>query len=320
METPKAPAVPQDEHIEQPLFNMSNMPNIAQPKFIEALNFMNEVGNVRNLELDLPILLKKVIIKPMEGIDDTHLKTLYTSGTQFIRNFNIIIFRNLRNENGELMFRTVDEMNSKLTEYDKSMIVFGLLASSFDKLQERASVCPECGEKQIHEFIPEEMFHPEEMVIWDKRIDPLDYEIKKELHSDENTKVNITFKIPTEKDKIELFSISKINTRKIEDNKGLVFTTLEYIIQYIKSIEFVSKTKNIILTDLTSEIYPFVAGSNLMMQDKIMKSMPEDEFLKYQPKFYYNVVCKNPNCNHEYKYNIGNVEDEFFRKTLSLYR
>ena len=136
----------------------------------------------------------------------------------------------------------------------------------------------------------------------------------------ENTKINITFKIPTEKDKIELFSISKINTRKIEDNKGLVFTTLEYIIQYIKSIEFTSKTKNILLTDLTTEIYPFVAGSNLMMQDKIMKSMPEDEFLKYQPKFYYNVVCKNPNCNHEYKYNIGNVEDEFFRKTLSLYR
>ena len=62
-------------------------------------------------------------------------------------------------------------MNSKLTEYDKSMIVFGLLASSFDRLQERASICPECGEKQIHEFIPEEMFHPEEMKVWDKRVE-----------------------------------------------------------------------------------------------------------------------------------------------------
>ena len=305
------------EKIEQPIFNI---PNIAQPKFMEALAFVNDIGNVRNLEIDLPILLRKAIIRPMEGIDDTHLKTLYTSGTQFIKNFNMIIFKNLRNENGDLLFKSVDEMNSKLTEYDKSMIVFGLLASSFDRLQERASICPECGEKQIHEFIPEEMFHPEEMKVWDKRVDPLDYEIKKELHKDQNTTINITFKIPTEKDKIDLFSISKINTRKIEDNKGLIFTTLEYIMQYIKSIEFVSKVKTIVLTDLVTEIYPFVAGSNLMIQDKIMKLMPEEEFLKYQPKFYYNVVCKNTDCNHEYKYNIGNVEDEFFRKTLSLYR
>lgn len=305
------------EKIEQPIFNI---PNIAQPKFMEALAFVNDIGNVRNLEIDLPILLRKAIIRPMEGIDDTHLKTLYTSGTQFIKNFNMIIFKNLRNENGDLLFKSVDEMNSKLTEYDKSMIVFGLLASSFDRLQERASICPECGEKQIHEFIPEEMFHPEEMKVWDKRVDPLDYEIKKELHKDQNTTINITFKIPTEKDKIDLFSISKINTRKIEDNKGLIFTTLEYIMQYIKSIEFINANKSILLTDLVTEIYPFVAGSNLMIQDKIMKLMPEEEFLKYQPKFYYNVVCKNTDCNHEYKYNIGNVEDEFFRKTLSLYR
>lgn len=305
------------EKIEQPIFNI---PNIAQPKFMEALAFVNDIGNVRNLEIDLPILLRKAIIRPMEGIDDTHLKTLYTSGTQFIKNFNMIIFKNLRNENGDLLFKSVDEMNSKLTEYDKSMIVFGLLASSFDRLQERASICPECGEKQIHEFIPEEMFHPEEMKVWDKRVDPLDYEIKKELHKDQNTTINITFKIPTEKDKIDLFSISKINTRKIEDNKGLIFTTLEYIMQYIKSIEFINASKSILLTDLVTEIYPFVAGSNLMIQDKIMKLMPEEEFLKYQPKFYYNVVCKNTDCNHEYKYNIGNVEDEFFRKTLSLYR
>lgn len=305
------------EKIEQPIFNI---PNIAQPKFMEALAFVNDIGNVRNLEIDLPILLRKAIIRPMEGIDDTHLKTLYTSGTQFIKNFNMIIFKNLRNENGDLLFKSVDEMNSKLTEYDKSMIVFGLLASSFDRLQERASICPECGEKQIHEFIPEEMFHPEEMKVWDKRVDPLDYEIKKELHKDQNTTINITFKIPTEKDKIDLFSISKINTRKIEDNKGLIFTTLEYIMQYIKSIEFINASKSILLTDLVTEIYPFVAGSNLMIQDKIMKLMPEEEFLKYQPKFYYNVRCKNTDCNHEYKYNIGNVEDEFFRKTLSLYR
>lgn len=305
------------EKIEQQIFNI---PNIAQPKFMEALAFVNDIGNVRNLEIDLPILLRKAIIRPMEGIDDTHLKTLYTSGTQFIKNFNMIIFKNLRNENGDLLFKSVDEMNSKLTEYDKSMIVFGLLASSFDRLQERASICPECGEKQIHEFIPEEMFHPEEMKVWDKRVDPLDYEIKKELHKDQNTTINITFKIPTEKDKIDLFSISKINTRKIEDNKGLIFTTLEYIMQYIKSIEFINASKSILLTDLVTEIYPFVAGSNLMIQDKIMKAMPEEEFLKYQPKFYYNVTCKNPDCNHEYKYNIGNVEDEFFRKTLSLYR
>lgn len=305
------------EKIEQQIFNI---PNIAQPKFMEALAFVNDIGNVRNLEIDLPILLRKAIIRPMEGIDDTHLKTLYTSGTQFIKNFNMIIFKNLRNENGDLLFKSVDEMNSKLTEYDKSMIVFGLLASSFDRLQERASICPECGEKQIHEFIPEEMFHPEEMKVWDKRVDPLDYEIKKELHKDQNTTINITFKIPTEKDKIDLFSISKINTRKIEDNKGLIFTTLEYIMQYIKSIEFINASKSILLTDLVTEIYPFVAGSNLMIQDKIMKLMPEEEFLKYQPKFYYNVTCKNPDCNHEYKYNIGNVEDEFFRKTLSLYR
>lgn len=305
------------EKIEQPIFNI---PNIAQPKFMEALAFVNDIGNVRNLEIDLPILLRKAIIRPMEGIDDTHLKTLYTSGTQFIKNFNMIIFKNLRNENGDLLFKSVDEMNSKLTEYDKSMIVFGLLASSFDRLQERASICPECGEKQIHEFIPEEMFHPEEMKVWDKRVDPLDYEIKKELHKDQNTTINITFKIPTEKDKIDLFSISKINTRKIEDNKGLIFTTLEYIMQYIKSIEFINASKSILLTDLVTEIYPFVAGSNLMIQDKIMKLMPEEEFLKYQPKFYYNVMCKNTDCNHEYKYNIGNVEDEFFRKTLSLYR
>lgn len=307
----------QEEKIEQPIFNI---PNIAQPKFMEALAFVNDIGNVRNLEIDLPILLRKAIIRPMEGIDDTHLKTLYTSGTQFIKNFNMIIFKNLRNENGDLLFKSVDEMNSKLTEYDKSMIVFGLLASSFDRLQERASICPECGEKQIHEFIPEEMFHPEEMKVWDKRVDPLDYEIKKELYKDQNTTINITFKIPTEKDKIDLFSISKINTRKIEDNKGLIFTTLEYIMQYIKSIEFINASKSILLTDLVTEIYPFVAGSNLMIQDKIMKLMPEEEFLKYQPKFYYNVVCKNTDCNHEYKYNIGNVEDEFFRKTLSLYR
>lgn len=311
--------------------NMLDLGNLKTPNYMKALEMTNEITNVREVEIEFPLLKKKVSVTPLIGIDDVHLKTLFSTGAHFLKSLNKVLFQHIKQD--EIIFKDVEEMNSKLTEYDKRILVFGLLAASYDKLDERTLKCPECGHKDIHEFEPELMFKEDTIrKTWDKRESYLDYTITKNLmdpseKTSNGINIDITYKIPTEADKIKLMELIDLSPRKIDENSGNIMTTIEYLILYIKSITFTNTNledtnpeKVIVIDDLESDILPFVTQSNMIIQNRLVKTSPFKELEEYQPRFYFNCTCRNESCGFKYKYNIGNIEDEFFRKALSIYR
>lgn len=324
---------------------MLNLPGFEQPKFMDALNIANKVTNIREISVKLPLMGETITMTPMEGIDDLHLKTLFGNSTHFLKTFNQLIFKHIKNDG---VFNSVDDFNAKVTEFDKRVIVYALITSSFDTLPERTITCPMCGHKDIHNLDPELMLQEDSLEnSWDKDVNYLDFReevviVPMSEEEDENgdfsgSQITIFYKVPTEQDKIDLMELANINERKIEDLKGDFLTTLEYFITYIDRIEFKQHDQkrrdengeiiegmvpgNIItLSNKATEIYPFVTQCNLIIQDKIVKTAPISNFEKYQPKFYFNMQCLDSKCNHKYKYDVGNIENEFFRKALSIYK
>jgi len=325
--------------------NMLNLPGFEQPKFMDALNIANKVTNIREISVTLPIMGETISVTPMEGIDDLHLKTLFGNSTHFLKTFNQLLYKHINHKG---LFEDLDDFNKRITEYDKRLIVYALITSSFDTLPERTLTCPMCGNKDIHDLDPELMLQQDSLEqTWDKEINYLDFReevviVPMSEETDENgdytgNQISIFYKIPTEQDKIDLMELVNVNKRKIDENNGELLTTLEYFITYIDRIEIkqhdqrkkdnegnitegVVAGKKIILNDIATEIFPFVTKCNLIIQDKIVKTTPVEKFEKYQPKFYFNMQCLNSACSHKYKYDVGNIENEFFRKALSIYK
>jgi len=357
------------------------------PKYMEALKVANKVVNVREVEIELPILRAKVKMMPMEGIDDMHLKTMFASGANFLYTFNDILFKHL-NQLGQELFTDLKDFHAKASTPDKRMMVFGIIAATYDRLPERTIVCPKCQKEELHTLDPQLLLKPDSIM--------KPYEISKTIteafpngvpytdfgintiivpfddEEEESTQISIKFGLPMEQDKLDVMSITDISPHKVEENGGEILTSLEYLITFIKTITFTSSkfdkarkqiaelnkegdidgdsihdvsdsdipiplvdtvcdsvlelekvmsdNPQIVLDDMKEDIYPFVSQSNLIIQDRITKLNPVGKLEKFEPNFYFNMKCRNPKCNHPYFYNVGNIENEFFRKTLSLYR
>jgi len=320
------------EQIQQPIQQPTpkiNLPGFQQPKFMEALQLSNDLTNLKELEVNLPMMNKSIVMRPLEGIDDIYLKTLFVRSATFVASFNAVLFKQIKQDPNNPVFKDLGDFNKKVCEYDKRMLTFGLLAASYDRLPERTIKCPLCGKPHVYELNPHDMIQVDTIKkTWDKPTDYLNYEITKDLIKPTDTNksyATITYRIPTEENKIEVYEMADRNNRQFDDNKSNVMTTMEVVISYIKNITFHNITpdgqeKVTTLDNLQLDIYPYVTASNLIMQDRIIKTAPIEELEEYQPHFYFNLQCPSATCNHKFIFNVHNVEDEFFRKALSLYR
>ena len=135
----------------------------------------------------------------------------------------------------------------------------------------------------------------------------------------------VSYKMPLEKDKIEILSLFtdediKANIRangKTIDKDGLNALYISEI-----RIKKVDKAENdpedyIVLTDKISVIYPFLKQLPLEMRSKLNKNDVKDMFLDFIPNFYYNLTCDH--CGNEHQWQGVDPEEDFFLEILSIY-
>ena len=57
----------------------------------------------------------------------------------------------------------------------------------------------------------------------------------------------------------------------------------------------------------------------LDLQVKLIDDPTVDSLTEYNPYYYLKIKCGAPACQHEFKWDDINPENDFFRKALSLY-
>jgi hypothetical protein len=287
------------------------------PSFMNALGALDALCQWREVEVDLPLLKTKVLMKPIKGIEELRLKSIKANGETFIRAFNEILFSHADFQ-GKVKFKDIDDFMAHLSAADKSMMTFGLLFATYPELGEREFVCPHCETKQIHNIRPDELLHEDSIVsAWDKK--GLFTDFMEELEIVPGFIIKIGFQ--TELDSLKLLSI--MDNKEIKQNVeeyNDIFDTLKIFIMFIKEISVQSGNEIFILKDTKEEIYPFIMGlNNIQLLKKLISRITEyDGFTKYQPKFYAKKFCTNVSCGKEFKWMV-NPEIEFFRETSDLY-
>jgi hypothetical protein len=293
------------------------IPQPSAPAFMGALGALDALCQWREVEVDLPLLKTKVLMKPIRGIEELRLKSIKANGETFIRAFNEILFTHADFQ-GKVKFKDIEDFMAHLSAADKSMMTFGLLFATYPELGEREFVCPHCETKQIHTIRPDELLHDDSIAsAWDKKI--LFTEFKEELEIVPGFVIKIGFQ--TEQDSLKLLSI--MDNKEIKQNVeeySDIFDTLKIFIMFIKEINITSGKSVFNLTNTMEEIYPFIMGlNNIQLLKKLINKVTEYEgFTKYQPKFYAKKICTNLSCKKEFKWMV-NPEIEFFRETSDLY-
>ncbi|MFA7129458.1 MAG: hypothetical protein WC136_09835 [Sphaerochaeta sp.] len=288
------------------------IPENKQTKLGSALNVLNTMCDVRTSEVDLPILRTSCEITPLTGSEDLTLKTLRASGSTFVRNFNKLIYDHTKFKNIE--FESFEDFQNNLTPPDKSMLVFGLLDSTFKTLPEKVITCPHCKKSDTYHFHPSDIVHSDTFT--KEWTHPMDYTVSSEV----SPGVTLFYGMPTEKDKLSIIdSKSNGQLRKNLEDEDDILNNVDVVGMYIKKIEIRKGKEVITLTDKKEEIIPLLNDCPFELKLKIIEDETISQFTDYVPNYYLNIVCKDGLCAKEFKWDNINPENDFFRKALSIY-
>lgn len=281
----------------------------------QALAALNNIAGTRTVEIDLPILQTKATVRPVTGSEELKLRTLRASGATFVSSFTELLFEHT--SFSDVKFNNVLDFQQHLTPPDKALLVYALLEATFSKLPEKIVNCPSCKTPITFAPAPSAMLHEDTITrtfTGDDFTAPL---LIKEIIPG----VIIHYGFPTEFERIQVLE-AKSNEQmrnSIEENND-VLSALELFCIYIKKIEIKSGEETITLTDKINEIFPTVRGMPLDIQAALLEDETIGELIEYNPNFYLKVHCENPACEKpDFNWNAISPEQDFFRKTLSIY-
>jgi hypothetical protein len=283
------------------------------PKYLDALSQIESLNQTGAFEIQLPVSLDFLEITSMTGEEEQALKSASVSPETFLKKLNEVIYNHAAlKKAGHLTFR---EFLSNMYPPDKSAAIFGMLVSSYAVLPTIEKKCESCGKSYVVEEAPENLIHDDTFKnIWDKELPPNEYT---EIQSVFDGFIKFEIGMPSETDRLIITSI--INPGDIADNvekNDSVFDFGDTLVFFTKSI-IVKDTdgQEIVLTDLTQDIYPFIKNLSPKMKDRIRADIDLSVFDKYLPDFYLNAECTH--CHHQEKIEVD-PELTFFRKTISV--
>ena len=297
-----------------------------QPAYMDALSALNKLAGVNETEIRLTMLNVSAKVKPISGTDDLLQKTVRSSGIEFIRGFNRLIYNNTTFVG--IDFESFEDFENNITPPDKRALIYALLAATYTTLPEKRITCPHCQERGDYHLKPSDMLQEDTFKKpWDikeKECEYQDYRVDSEIIPG----VVISYGMPSETDKLNLIRNKNDNElrKNIEDGNSLL-NNMDIIALYIKSIFIKGKTKkdNITITsdqieDGVSVIQQTINGMPADIQIKIIEDEKIGEFMDYNPDFYMKLICRNDNCNKSFNWFDINPETDFFRKSLSIYK
>ena len=287
------------------------------PPFMKALTALDKLSTVKKIELYLPILKTDVVVEPYIGAEDLDLKSMQTSGVEYVDAFNKLLFRKCTFK--DIAFKNYEDFIKNVTPVDKTLLVYGLLAATFSKLPEKTIGCPKCNKQEVYDmFSPSDMYHPEDIIEKEWTYSSVDDFL---IQSKILDGFDIEYKMPTESDKLQILSFkdnaSLRNTLKEEND---VFTPMEMIALYINKMTIKDGDSEIVLTDKIKDILPTLKKMPLDLKTGILEDGSIELFSDYMPNFYLKCKCQNPECGHDFIWAEVNPEQDFFRKAIFVYQ
>jgi ribosomal protein S27E len=284
----------------------------AGPKYLEAITAINEVADIKAIEIELPTLRDQATVSPLTGIEEQSLRTASISPSAFLKRMNEILFDHTKFE--KTSFTDFGDFLKNIYAPDRALLTFALLVSSYIVLPEIEVKCEKCGENNIVEKTPDELFHPDTITkIWDKPLPPSEYTESQEILDGH---IIIEFGMPSEFQRLVVLKLMSPND--IQENvqqTGELTTFIETLAFLTRKIIVNSPEGQIILTDLAQDIFPFLQKLPPKISDAIKQKVKVDIFDEYMPNFYLETVCSH--CGHEQKVEVD-VEMLFFRKTMDV--
>jgi hypothetical protein len=290
---------------------VKNALNIG-PKYLEALDHVMEMVDIRAIEIELPILRRKVEVTPLTGKEEQVLRSASVSPENFLNKVNEIIYKHVKFMDGEHL--TYAEFLKNLFPPDKSILIWGLISASYLVLPTIEKQCEVCSENYIIEEQPDALFQEDTITnIWDKEESPDIYTEKQSVLND-----YLTFEIgmPSELIRTNLIKLIAPENAKENLNKyGNILSFTDNIIFFTKAVIVGDDSDKIVLTNPIQDIYPFLKNLPPKAMDAIKSGIALDSFDKYMPSFYINASCSH--CGASEKIYVD-PEVAFFRKAVSL--
>ncbi len=302
-----------DPETPKPLNNkeqiQSGMP--SGPKYMEALDSIMTLADIRAIEVELPILKTKVQVSPMTGQEEQALRTAAVSPESFLKKINELLYKHTSFESNFVDF---SDFLSKLFPPDKSMLIWALMSSTYMVLPTVDKECASCGKKYIIDSVPGDLIHGDTITeYWDKEQSPTDFTSTQSVL---NGYINFEMAMPSEKDRVIITSMITPNQAKDNIEKtGSLLSFTDNLIFFTRSVAVGEENKRVVLTNAKQDIYPFLNNIPPKIKDAIHSGVDLTIFDKYMPKFYLESRCTN--CQAKEKIDID-PEIAFFRKTISL--
>ena len=311
----------------QPAVDMSNIAqkeekkvNILPPAILAA-KFLNKKNTIGQIEVDLPVLNKKVKCNPISGINETIIKTISGSITSYNdANFRLL-YSHLEFE-PECNINSYEEFLLKFNEADFRTALYGVMKASFKQLEENSfecknKDCPNPNDNKIFNFTPLmkdiKITFPREAFVSPSN------DHTKDLFVAENGQLTINYKFDSMATKIKLFKPkSNEEIRKNILNTGMMLPKNEITTSYIDSITVKGDDEVFEITS-QADITLFINSLDVTSREEVEKL--NNRFINHidgwVPSFSTTVKC--PHCGKTQEWEDIDIYVEFFRKFTAIF-
>lgn len=302
--------------------NTENKLNIL-PSAILAANMFNTTNKLGSIEVELPIMNKKVVVNPISSMTELEAKTISGSVHIYMEK-NLRMFYNYSEFPAELGINSFETFLEKMTDTDFKLLSYGLLRSSFKTLQESTFMC---SNENCTNPDPERLF---KFTIQTQNINvnfPREPFVSpsndhtKDLFIDELGNLKINYKFDCLRDKFSILS-SKTN-EEIRHNLSTIRTLLpriELLKLFIDSIEITNPMDgSTIKLNTQDEILVFLSKLNTSSKELINSSTTKyiNHLMGWNPKFSTDLIC--PHCQNKTVWEDIDLIVEFFLKLSTVY-
>ena len=302
--------------------NTENKLNIL-PSAILAANMFNTTNKLGSIEVELPIMNKKVVVNPISSMTELEAKTISGSVHIYMEK-NLRMFYNYSEFPAELGINSFETFLEKMTDTDFKLLSYGLLRSSFKTLQESTFMC---SNENCTDPDPERLF---KFTIQTQNINvnfPREPFVSpsndhtKDLFIDELGNLKINYKFDCLRDKFSILS-SKTN-EEIRHNLSTIRTLLpriELLKLFIDSIEITNPMDgSTIKLNTQDEILVFLSKLNTSSKELINSSTTKyiNHLMGWNPKFSTDLIC--PHCQNKTVWEDIDLIVEFFLKLSTVY-
>jgi len=283
---------------------------VQGPKYMDALQHVLEVADIRSIETELPILRTKAEIKPLTGEEEIALRSAAVSPETFLKKLDEILFKHTTFSNFE--FASYQEFLSNLFPPDKSMLIWALMTASYLVLPTLEKECESCKQNYLIDANPADMLHQDSLPkVWDKELPPSEY---REIQPVLDGYMIFELGMPSEKDRLVITKL--VNPAEAKENlerTGGLLSYADNLSFFVKTIVVGDGPDRIVLTDVIQDIHPFLKQLPPKIADAVRNEVDVSVFDEYLPRFYLKTTCTH--CGHKEEIDLD-PEIAFFRKTV----